>query len=163
MPTPACRAAHGRSCRPRPWSRRARIWCRSASCRNPCPRMHRALAGVDQVHDGEAFGQRTDRRRALDRGDMHVTITLVAFARILGYGAVDGEASTGDVGLDRLVLEIDADLAQPRAVQIVHMYLHRLRTLHFQQKIDVVVDLELPRAGSAAGRGDAAPRAAQPE
>ena len=53
----ACPAVHGRSCRRLPWSRRARRSCRSISCRYPHARLQGAFAGVDQIHDGEPFGE----------------------------------------------------------------------------------------------------------
>ena len=51
-----------------------------------------------------------------------------------------------NIGLDGLVGEIDPDLADAGSIQIVHVHLNRLRPLHFEQEVEVIVDLDLSRA-----------------
>src|SRR5258705_2836455 len=99
MPATACRGDRGCSCRPLPWSRRARISCRAGSCRYPSLRMQGAFAGVDQVHYGQSFPEGADRIQAFDRGKVHGLVALVALAWIFMNLAIDGEPSACDVSL----------------------------------------------------------------
>src|SRR5829696_2658832 len=133
-PAGACPAVRGRSCRRRPWSRRARTSCRSISCRYPHARLQGAFAGVDQIHDGDPFGERADRCAALDGGTVHVPVTLVPLAWIFMGLAIDSEASTEDVGLDGFLGQIDPYLSDAGLIQIVHVNLNRPRPLHFEQE-----------------------------
>src|SRR5438093_11818815 len=127
--------ARGRSCRRLPWSRRARISCRTISRRYPHARLQRALAGVDQIHHGEPFAEGADRAVAVDGGKVHGSVTFVPFTRVVLCLTVDGEAPAEHVGLDRLVRQIDPYLADPGLIQIIHMYLNCLRPLHLEQEI----------------------------
>src|SRR6266436_6898995 len=154
--------ARGSSFPRSPWSRRARRSCKASSCRYPRAGAQRAFAGVDQVHDGQSFRQRTDRTCAFDGREMHRLVTLVAFALAIMDDAVDGKPPAEHISFDGFVREIDPYLPDPRLIQIVHVHLNRLRSAHLQQKIDVVIHLELSRAGRPAKGCHAAPRAEQP-
>ena len=76
--------------------------------------------------------------------------------------AVDGEAPAENIGLDGFLSQIDPYLSDAGLIQIVHVDLNRLRPLHFEQEVEMIVHIDLSRSGRAAECGDSLPRTEQP-
>ena len=50
--------------------------------------------------------------------------------------AIDGEASSDHVSLDRLVRQIDPDLPDSGPIQVIHVDLYCRRSGHLEQEIE---------------------------
>src|SRR5205085_6187754 len=142
MRAPACPADRAHSCRRPLSSHPARRSCRRDSWRYPGLGAQSALAGIDQMYDAERLGQRAGRARATHRRDMHVAIGLVALAGDLRRLAVDRKTAADEIGLDGVVVDVDANAADALAVEIVHVDVDRWRPLHIEQQVEVVVDVD---------------------